>query len=110
MNSSVEAHHIGQMDLPCERGCGAMRFLFESTKFICCDKQGHGSHESLTDLLPFIETLLQEQTFQKNIRHYNCTFQIATLGSTLGTEAFNVSSTFRLTSGSMEHCIILYPL
>ena len=60
VNSSVEAHNTGPMNVQCERGCGAMHFLNEKTQFICCDKQGHGSYESLTDLPPFIETLLQE--------------------------------------------------
>ena len=108
MNSSVQAHNTGPMNVACESGCGAMHFLNKKTQFICCDKQGHGSYESLAELPPFIETLLQVQTFRKNIRHCNCTFQIATLGSTLGMEAFDVSSDFRFNIG--VHGALYHPL
>ena len=62
----------------------------------------------MTDLPPFIETLLLDKTFRTNIRHYNCTFQIATLGSTLGTDAFHVSREFPFNikvHGALYHSI-----
>jgi len=72
---------LGAMNVNCERGCGAVHFPSEQTRFQCCDKTGHGSFELLQDLDPFWRELLEDQTFRDNIRHYNCIFQIATLES-----------------------------
>ena len=72
---------LGAMNVECERGCGAVHFLNERTRFQCCDKTGHGSFELLQDLDPFWKELLEDRNFRDNIRHYNCIFQIATLES-----------------------------
>ena len=39
--------YIGRMDVKCERGCGAVHYPNEKTRYICCNGTGHGSFETL---------------------------------------------------------------
>lgn len=92
--NQVPPNNIGKMNVPCRRGCGALHFRDESTASICCDKDGMGSHRFLKPIPKFMETLLQDAEFRRGIRHYNNTFQIATIGSTLGPKSFQVHASF----------------
>eukprot|EP00980_Cylindrotheca_fusiformis_P015656 scaffold4510_cov103-Cylindrotheca_fusiformis.AAC.2 len=49
----------------------------------CNGEGGKGSHNAMGDIPDFLLVLLQNRDFRKRIRAYNCTFQIATTGSTL---------------------------
>jgi len=81
-NAELDAYtNLGAMDVECEKGCGAVHFQNEQTRFCCCNKTGNGSFELLQDLDPFWKELLNDQEFRKSIRNYNCAFQIAILES-----------------------------
>ena len=77
--------HLGPMNIPCERGCGAVFFKDEvnGMKNTCCNSTGNGSFETLQELPDFMKEFLDDPEFRDKIRNYNCAFQIAHLGSTL---------------------------
>ena len=77
----VDRQNIGSMNHECEWGCGAVHFSEEKTRFICCRKGE--CIEALSPPPPFMQELLQNAKFRNGIRHYNCTFRMTTLGSTL---------------------------
>jgi hypothetical protein len=47
-------YDCGRMNHECERGCGAMHFLGESTRNMCCDENGHGNFEELHETPEFL--------------------------------------------------------
>ena len=79
--------NLGAMDVKCEKGCGAVHFPNERTRFHCCSETGNGSFELLQDLDPFWKELLEDPDFRKSIRNYNCAFQIAILESSWDSHA-----------------------
>eukprot|EP00980_Cylindrotheca_fusiformis_P001154 scaffold319_cov97-Cylindrotheca_fusiformis.AAC.14 len=72
----------GRLVFQCEHNCGALHFENETTTHFCC-VGGKGSHETMQSIPAFLEALLRNRHFRTHIRAYNCTFQIATMGSTL---------------------------
>jgi hypothetical protein len=60
-------HYAGLMNVPCSQECGALHFTGESTQCICCDTQGHGSHETMSVLPEYMDPLLRDKDFRTNI-------------------------------------------
>ena len=80
----VTYEHLSKM-IPCRRGCGAFHFPCEETEGKCCKGEGHGSFEKLHPIEPLIlDGLQHNKNFRENLRFYNTSFQMATLGSTMG--------------------------
>ena len=79
----------------------------ETTISKCC-VDGYGNHEFIEELPEFLRTYLSNDEFRRNIRRYNCTLQISTLGSTLGNSGFQVNNMFPFhirMQGSTYHSI-----
>jgi len=95
--------HLGRMDVKCERGCGAVHFPNETTRYICCDGKGHGSFEYLEELDPYWKQLIENEKFRTNIRHLNCIFQIATLQS-----SWNADKDHKVKDGLVVHAKFPY--
>ena len=77
--------HLGPVNVPCERECGAVFFKDEvnGMKNTCCNLTGNGSFKTLQDLPDFMKEFLDNPEFRNEIRNCNCAFQIAHLGSSL---------------------------
>ena len=68
----------------CKWICGAKHFPGESTRTKCCNK-GESSFNKLHKMNETIETALKtNKNFKQNVRFYNTSFQMATMGSTMG--------------------------
>jgi hypothetical protein len=57
-SNQPEGHNMGQMNALCVRGCSAMHFDNERTRFICCNSDGSGSFQTLQPLPQFMTELL----------------------------------------------------
>ena len=79
----LQEHTCAAMTYQCERGCGAVHFYNESTRFLCCigngQNAGRGSFNLLNPTPDFLnDQLCNNHEFQRLIRAYNNTFQMST--------------------------------
>lgn len=93
-NEEPELLSLGNMDVECVRGCGALHFAGESLVSKCCDCNGHGPFEALAPLPRHLLELLHNADFRRNIRTYNNTFCMSTLGATFGSKIDRATTGF----------------
>ena len=92
---------------PCKKGCGALHFPGEDTRSKCC-ADGQGSFQKLHELDKNIKrALLTDREIKQNLRFYNTSFQMATIGSTLGGQLFapNTFPFYIKFSGGIYHSL-----
>ena len=87
-NIKIEYESFGRLSSICNRGYGTFHFTNEFTRYKCCDSRGLGSFLGHSIIPEVFLTLLQNKHFRAKIRHYNNTFQMATLGATKNSSVF----------------------
>ena len=109
---SIQYESLGRISTVCTRGCGAVHFPNDPNRYYCCDKAGLGSFLGCSGIPEQFLTLLQNKDFWVKIRHYNNTFQLATLEMMQNISMF-VNHTFPFyikVNGSLYQALLLYVL